>query len=205
MSAGQTLARGMAALGFDDDAGTRERLLAYAAGLARWNRVYNLTQVPEGDATITHHLLDSLAIAGHVTGDTVIDVGSGGGMPGIILAIVQPSRAFTLLDSNGKKTRFLEHIRIQLGLDNVQVVQCRSEAHVGSYDVVTCRAFASLADISRLTAHLLKLNGSVLAMKGVLGPEERQQDVSPLAVEQVIPLSVPGIDSERHLVVMKPE
>lgn len=195
------LTRGIETLGLPcrDDLVTG--LLSYLDELEKWNRVYNLTAIPVAD-WIPLVLLDSLAIAPHMNGQAILDVGAGGGLPGIPLALLYPDKAVTLLDSNGKKTRFLEQVRIKLALENVTVVQSRAEAFVGQFDIVTCRALASLAEISRLTAHLLNRGGRVLAMKGVLGGEELGQDLSPLTIEKIVPHMVPTVATARHLVIM---
>lgn len=177
------------------------QLLLFLDELAKWNRVYNLTRVDEQD-WVSVHILDSLSIGPYLTGDQVADIGSGGGFPGVPLAILYPQKHFTLVDSNGKKTRFLEHVRMKLKLHNVSIVQSRAEALVGEFDHVTCRAFASLAEISALTAHLLKPGASVLAMKGEPGAET-DCNVTPLVVGSILPLSVPGVASPRSLVIMK--
>ncbi len=171
--------------------------------LAKWNRVYNLTRVPP-EQTVSHHLLDSLAIVPIVgKPDSLIDVGSGGGLPGIPLALYLPDTRVTLLDSNGKKTRFLEQARIERGLENVTVVHARVEDYTGQFDVVTSRAFASLADFCRLTAHLLTPHGVALAMKGpnteVSEDAASEADLLPLALDKVIELNVPGIAAERRV------
>lgn len=193
------LREGIDALGLKCTDALEARLLAYAGLLSRWNRVYNLTRVPD-EKTFTHHLLDSLSILPHVGHPgRLIDVGSGGGLPGVPLAIMRPDTEVVLLDSNGKKTRFLEQARIDLGLDNVTVVHCRVEDFDERFDVVTSRAFASLADFSRMTAHLLSSRGVALAMKGALADSERVADMGPLVLEEIIELNVPGIDARRHL------
>jgi len=197
------LTGGLAALGLDTTPAMIDRLLRYAGELEKWNRVYNLTSVPPGEASITYHLLDSLSVVPYVTGETLVDVGSGAGLPGIPLAVYFPEKRFTLLDSAGKKARFLEHVRVAIGLANVDVVQRRVEEFEGSFDIVACRAFASLADIGARTAHLLGTGGRVLAMKGNLDPEELESIVPPLAVDRIARLQVPGIGGERQLVIMK--
>jgi 16S rRNA (guanine527-N7)-methyltransferase len=196
------LAGGIGELGLAVPRHIIDSLLAYAAILARWNRVFNLTRIAAGPATIIQHLLDSLAIVPHIRGETIIDVGSGGGLPGIPLALLFPAKRVTLLDSNGKKTRFLQHLKIQLQLENVLIVQARAEDFRGEFDVVTCRALASLSGIATLTAHMLGSESRLLAMKGALSEGELAEDVSPLVIESVTPLPVPGVLVPRQLVVM---
>lgn len=197
------LEEGLAALGLECRAGLVESLTVFADLLAKWNRTYNLTAIP-AEKTVSHHLLDSLAIAPHVGApQTLIDIGSGGGLPGIPLALYFPDTEVTLLDSNSKKTRFLEQARISLSLDNVTVVQSRVEDFVGQFDVVVSRAFSSLADFSRLTAHLLAPQGLALAMKGSV-VDERGADVSPFVLVETVSLDVPGVDAERNLCKLRP-
>lgn len=196
------LDQGLAALGLDLPAATRTRLLDYLALLQRWNATFNLTAVRDPEAMVTLHLLDSLAIAPYVTGSSLLDVGTGAGLPGIPLALIAPERRVSLLDTNGKKTRFLREVVRQLGLDNVQVLQQRVENAEGRYDCITARAFASLADMLRLGGHLLAPQGHWLAMKGRFPQEELEQLPDGFRVEAVHPLQVPGLDAERHLVVI---
>jgi 16S rRNA (guanine527-N7)-methyltransferase len=198
-----TLNQGLAALDIEVPGDTVDQLLAFVAALEKWNETYNLTSVPPGEPMIVQHLLDSLSILPYVSSDaSIADVGSGGGLPGIPLSLCRPCQSVTLVDSNGKKTRFLEHVRILLDLSNVTVVQSRVEDFETQFDVVTCRAFASLARIAGMTAHLLSPGARVLAMKADLG-EELEQDLSPLAVQEVISLKVPGIEGPRHLVILE--
>ncbi|MEX2326114.1 MAG: 16S rRNA (guanine(527)-N(7))-methyltransferase RsmG, partial [Pseudomonadales bacterium] len=195
------LARGLVSLGLPCGDDLVRRLLAYLVELEKWNKVYNLTGIPVAD-WITRLLLDSLAIAPWVNGQAILDVGTGNGLPGLPLALLFPDKQVTLLDSNGKKTRFLEQVRIKQQLANVTVVQSRAEAFTGQFDIVTCRALASLADISALTAHLLRPAGKVLAMKGELDRAELAQDLSPLTIEKTVALEVPGLSTARQLVIM---
>lgn len=201
MRRADVLRDGLTALGVELPDDAVDALLSYVDMLAKWNRVYNLTGIAE-DRFVESHLLDSLAIAPYLAGERVVDVGSGGGLPGIPLAIRFPERRFTLLDSNARKTRFLEQARIDLALDNVDVVQARVERFAGQFDAVVCRAFASLADIAAMTAHLLVDGGRLYAMKGSLDGETRDEIPTPLQIDQVLPLTVPGIAGERHLVVL---
>lgn len=177
-------------------------LLKYLGELVIWNKAYNLTSVREPAEMVTRHLLDSLAVQPHVSG-RVVDVGAGAGLPGIPLAIVNPALQVTLLDSNGKKTRFLRHAQRQLALTNVEVVEARAEAfeRAPGFDVVISRAFASLGEFLKLTARLGGDRGRWLAMKGKLDAKELA-DVPPgFRVEQEIQLNVPGLDEARHLII----
>lgn len=202
MSDRQALNDGLVALGLEPDTARVGQLLAYTAELQKWNKVYNLTAIPAGEMTITHHLLDALAVARLVTTGPIIDIGSGAGLPGIPLAICVRGQHFTLLDSGGKKTRFLEHVRILLDLDNVDIVQQRAEDFSGQYKRVICRGLGALAAITRMTAHLLAPGGSILAMKGAVSDVELRGVTSPFYVEAVQSLAVPGIDLQRSLVVI---
>ncbi|MDX9706100.1 MAG: 16S rRNA (guanine(527)-N(7))-methyltransferase RsmG [Azospira sp.] len=208
MSREQQLATGLAALGIDLPADAQTKLLAYAAFLEKWNRTYSLTALRDPLLAVSHHLLDSLAILPYVTAANLLDVGSGGGQPGIPLAIARPELAVTLLDSNGKKTAFLQQAAIELGLKNVQVVTARVEAFrpPAPFAAITSRAFAELADFVSLTRHLLAPGGEWLAMKGVR-PEAEMNKLRDLpggvAVAAVHRLDVPGVDGERHLVVIR--
>jgi len=203
MTTGQWLVEGLEALGLAREPARIERLLAFAEMLAKWNRVYNLTRIAPGESTITRHLLDSLAIAPLIHARAVVDVGSGGGLPGIPLAIYLPAIEFVLVDSAGKKARFLEQARIELALDNVRVVHARAEDVTGSFDIVTCRAFASLADIGRMTAHLLAPSGQIFALKGAVPAQEIAGIQSPVTLKTIRPLTVPGVDQPRNLVIME--
>lgn len=205
MTREQQLAEGMKALGLDLPADVQERLLAYAAFLEKWNRTYSLTALRDPKLAVSHHLLDSLAIMPYVSASTLLDVGSGGGQPGIPLAIARPDLAVTLLDSNGKKTAFLQQAAIELGLKNVQVVTARVEEFkpVAPFAAITSRAFAELADFVGLTRHLLAPGGEWLAMKGQRPVEEMNKLPAGVSVTAVHRLLVPGVDGERHLVVMR--
>ncbi|HNJ76283.1 MAG TPA: 16S rRNA (guanine(527)-N(7))-methyltransferase RsmG [Azospira sp.] len=205
MTREQQLAEGMKALGLDLPADVQERLLAYAAFLEKWNRTYSLTALRDPKLAVSHHLLDSLAIMPYVSASTLLDVGSGGGQPGIPLAIARPDLAVTLLDSNGKKTAFLQQAVIELGLKNVQVVTVRVEEFkpAAPFVAITSRAFAELADFVGLTRHLLAPGGEWLAMKGQRPVEEMNKLPAGVSVTAVHRLLVPGVDGERHLVVMR--
>ncbi len=177
------------------------QLIAYLALLTKWNRVYNLTAVRDPAEMVVKHLLDSLAIVPHVVGPRVLDVGSGGGLPGIPLAIARPELAVTLLDTNGKKTRFMTQAVTELGLSNGSVVHSRVEQFTPAtpFDTITSRAFASLADFVTGSAHLLAPHGYLLAMKGARPEAELAALPSGWRYEVVL-LAVPGLDALRHLV-----
>jgi 16S rRNA (guanine527-N7)-methyltransferase len=176
-----------------------EQLLGFIKLLEKWNKAYNLTSIRDREDMVRLHLLDSLAILPFIEGKRVIDIGTGAGLPGIPLAIYLPDIEFTLLDSNAKKTRFVQQAILELKLKNVSVCHNRVEQYhpEKSFDTVITRAFASLSDIVELTAHLLSKNGVLLAMKG------QSPDVVPKlesAITTLIPVNVPGITAERCLV-----
>ena len=219
------ITKGISDLGLAPEADIAPQLEQYVHGLVKWNTAYNLTAIRDPQQMVALHLLDSLAVVPYidaaaaldaVTPDLtpnltaelsqdrqsgqILDVGSGAGLPGIPLALYYPQIRFVLLDSNGKKTRFLQQMQIELGLANVTVVQARVEAHKGLYKQVICRAFANLADIASASQHLLAAGGSLLAMKGKR--EAANLGTTVLRVAKVIPLDVPGIAAERHLYVL---
>lgn len=198
------LERGCDALGLALDAGQLARLLSYLDLLIKWNRAYNLTAVRDPSQMVIRHLLDSLAVAPHLAGRELIDVGTGAGLPGVPLAIMFPQRKFGLLDSNGKKTRFLFQVKTDLCLDNMLVHHARVESYQpqGLYDAVLSRAFASLVDMVVGCRHLLVPDGCFLAMKGAFPSEELGAVSSLCEVRAVHLLKVPGLDEQRHLVEM---
>ncbi len=199
----QRLVAGVSALGLAVDASAVERLVDYVALLEHWNAAYNLTAVRDPGEMVTRHLLDSLAIAPHVVGTTLADLGSGAGLPGIPLAVVAPARDVLLVDSNGKKARFLREAVRQLALANVRVAESRVEDVQGSFDCITARAFASAADMLAWGGHLLAPDGTWLALKGRFPQDELSAVPAEFRVVDVIALSVPGLDADRHLVVIK--
>ncbi len=196
------LERGIAALGLQLPVGAVERLLDYQALLARWNAAYNLTAVRDPMEMITRHLLDSLAILPYVKGETLADIGTGPGLPGIPLAIAAPGRQILLVDSNGKKVRFLREAIRSLKLEGVRAVQSRVEEVEGQFDCVTARAFASLSDMLDWGGHLLTNSGIWLAMKGKQPDEELPGVPAGFEVRGIHALTVPGLEGERHLVVL---
>ncbi|MDO9105762.1 MAG: 16S rRNA (guanine(527)-N(7))-methyltransferase RsmG [Methylovulum sp.] len=180
-----------------------EQLLAFLKLMEKWNKAYNLTAIRNKEDMVSLHLLDSLAIIPFVTGQRVIDIGTGAGLPGIPLAICLPDVEFTLLDSNAKKTRFVQQAILELKLNNVVVCHHRAENYHPEkpFSTVLTRAFASLPDIIKLTAHLLAKEGVLLAMKGQnLNAELAQLSGNVSAKTTVIPVRVPGIEAERCLV-----
>ena len=182
----------------------RDMLLAYLQLLMTWNKAYNLTAIRDPGEMIRLHLLDSLAVLPQISGKRLIDVGTGAGLPGIPLAIMCPERDFTLLDSNGKKTRFLFQARCDLGLSNLKEINSRVENHQPEvpYDAVLSRAFTSVADMVKKCSHLLSPEGLFLAMKGKFPQSELSEVGKDYKVNASHTLQVPGVDGERHLIVI---
>jgi 16S rRNA (guanine527-N7)-methyltransferase len=196
------LGNGIATLGLHLDDSAIERLLAYRALLERWNGAYNLTAVRDPAQMVVRHLLDSLAVLPYVRGTSLADLGTGAGLPGIPLAIAAPQRQVLLVDSNGKKVRFLREAIRTLQLANVSAVQSRVEALRGTFDCITARAFASLGDMLGLGGHLLAADGIWLAMKGRAADEELTGVPPAFRVVATHALAVPGLDAERHLLML---
>ena len=199
------LAQGLQALGLALSEDRRRRLLAYVALLTKWNRTYNLTAVRDPGEMVTRHVLDSLAVVPWLHGSRILDVGSGAGLPGIPLAVACPERRFVLLDAGGKKVRFLRQAVLELALDNTEAVQARIEDFQPDrpFDTVISRAWSSLAELQRQGRRLCGPGGRVLAMKGAYPVAEVEALDEPAALERVVPLSVPGLDAQRHLVVLR--
>lgn len=200
----QRLRDGAAQLGIELSGGQQDALLHYLAMLVKWNRVYALISRRDGDDWLARHLLDSLAVLPYINGSHVIDIGSGAGLPGIPLAIMRPEVAFTLLDSNRKKARFMTQAVIELGLKNVTVVDQRVEEFrpEQGFDCVISRAFASIADMLALGAHLAADKGRFLAMKGMFPEAELAQLPPGYRAAAVHAVAVPFQPGERHLAVV---
>lgn len=181
-----------------------EKLLAYHQLMIKWNKAYNLTAIRNPEQMIQRHLIDSLSIAKFIQGQRFIDVGTGGGLPGIVMAIIFPEREWHLLDSNGKKTRFLFQVKTELKLDNVTIHHCRVEEHHPEklYDGVLSRAFATLLDMVNGSHQLLSAEGYFYAMKGVYPTEELRALPKTYKVDACHVLSVPDEEGQRHLVMM---
>ena len=223
-----TLEQGLRELALGVPANAQQKLLHYLHLIVKWNKHFNLSGITAIQEMVPLHLLDSLAISPYLEGERILDIGSGAGLPGIPLAIANPDKNFVLLDSNGKKTRFLFQVKVALELSNVEIVDARvdeylSTADTGEFSLITCRAFSSLSSIVKMIEKPLASGTKLLAMKGVYPHDEiaeLQQDntlnsTSNKAsstdldncykVESVIELTVPGVESQRHLVLIGQE
>jgi 16S rRNA (guanine527-N7)-methyltransferase len=202
----QRLVRDAAALGVSLAAADAERLCALLDELVRWNRTFNLTAIRSPAEMLTHHLLDSLAIHSDLVGERIADVGTGAGFPGLPLALIQPARRFTLIDSNGKKIRFVAHAARLLGLANVEALQARAEelSPEPRFDTVMARALAPLPELLNTVAGLAGPDTRVLAMKGKRPDKELAALPRAWRVMSVRPLLVPGLAEARCLVTLAP-
>ncbi len=199
------LSQGVDALGLQAvvNAHMQQQCLAYMDLLQKWNKVYNLTAVRDPQEMLRLHVLDSLSVVPHIQAGNLLDVGSGGGLPGIIVAITRPDVQVTTIDTVQKKTIFMRQAKAELGLDNLQVVHGRVEAYQAPspFTQIISRAFSEIALFRQLTRHLLAEDGRWLAMKGLLPTEELSQ--AGVIPSQVIRLQVPQLDAERHLIVFE--
>jgi 16S rRNA (guanine527-N7)-methyltransferase len=203
------LVAGLSALELDADIEAQAKLPQYIALLDKWNRTHNLTAIRDPAQMVTHHLLDSLAVLAHLPKQSrlrVLDIGSGGGLPGIPLAIAKPEWHFVLLDSNHKKAAFLRQAAIELDLANVEVCAERAQDYEVEplFDLVISRAFSDLATFAALARRLVAPGGRIVAMKGVFPHEELEQLPPDVLVAEVAAVRVPGLDVQRHLVIMEP-
>jgi len=208
MRLGEALAAGISALGLGLDDAIQARLLAYLTLLERWNRTHNLTSVRDPFGMLGHHVLDSLSVLPHLPARArlrLIDVGSGGGLPGVPLAIARPDWRVTLLDSSQKKSAFLRQTAAELGLVNVEVATARAELFVPTqlFDVAIARALSDLAQFAALAAHLLAPGGRLFAMKGGYPREEIAKLPGEISIVATHRLIVPSLKSERHLVILQ--
>jgi 16S rRNA (guanine527-N7)-methyltransferase len=203
---GARLERGLAQLGLVLAREARIKLLDYLTLIEKWNQVYNLTAIRDAEKMISVHLLDCLAVAPHIGGARVLDVGSGAGLPGIPLAIARPELQVTLLESSQKKAAFLKQAVAELQLKNASVVCERVETWrpAEKFDCIIARALGELAEFVALAKHLLAPTGVFAAMKGVHPLGEIERLPPGFRVKQVLPLSVPGLDAERCLVLLEP-
>ncbi|MEX0619630.1 MAG: 16S rRNA (guanine(527)-N(7))-methyltransferase RsmG [Pseudohongiellaceae bacterium] len=199
------LEQGLSELDLSADGAQLDKLLDYIDLLARWNRTFNLSGIRNPGDIISRHILDSLTLSGFLRDATVLDIGSGAGLPGIPLAIMRPSQRFVLLDSNGKKTRFLFQAKLALGLDNVAVENCRAEHYQSEdqIDIVTCRALSSLSHILDLSGALLTPGVRLLAMKGRMPEQELTRIPREFEVIGIHAVDVPGLDQMRHIIEIR--
>ncbi|MDE0926542.1 MAG: 16S rRNA (guanine(527)-N(7))-methyltransferase RsmG [Methylophilaceae bacterium] len=197
----EKLAAGIAEMGLQFSPEKQQSLLGYLALLAKWNKVYNLTAVRDPLEMVTLHLLDSLSVLSYIDGKSLLDVGSGGGLPGIVLAICLPDLQVTTIDTVQKKAIFMRQVKGELGLSNLQVVNARVEEYEAEpFELIISRAFSDLNLFMAFSQHLLAEDGRWLAMKGV----SPQQDLEALKVKsKVYPLSVAGLEAERHLAIIE--
>jgi len=214
-SLAQGLEAGIESLGLNLRPSQHQKLLAYLALLSKWNKVYNLTALRDPAQMVTHHLLDSLAAVTAFTGaQRVLDVGAGGGLPGMILAIwaaeAQPEMQISMIDTVHKKTAFLTQVKAELQLSNVTVYTARVEQlqlqqlpKQQAFDVITSRAFAELNDFINWSQHLLAQDGHYIAMKGLVPEEEIKRLPEGWRVREIRPLAVPQLQAERHLIFME--
>ena len=206
LSLTEQLKTGLSSLDLDLDNEKVEQLVQYLQLLDKWNKAYNLSGIKEVQRMVAYHLLDSLAIVPHIDGNIILDVGTGAGLPGIPLAICFPEKRFLLLDSNGKKTRFLFQVKMELGLDNIEVFHNRLETFQSQeqIDIVLCRAYATLAKVVSQCGHLMKADCRLLAMKGQFPEEEIVELPASFRFVKTNELNVPGVDGTRHLIEIVP-
>ncbi|MES2218751.1 MAG: 16S rRNA (guanine(527)-N(7))-methyltransferase RsmG [Pseudomonadota bacterium] len=199
------LSAALTANGYNFPPAVSERLLAYLQLLEKWNQVFNLTAINEIGEMIPLHILDSLAITPFLTGKRIIDVGTGAGLPGIPLALTQPDKEFFLLDSNGKKTRFLNQVKLELGIKNIEIITARAEDFTAPapFDSIVSRAFSSIPVMLAVTQHLVAHDGQFIAMKGTFPQQEIEQIPADFRVLEVHKLSITGLSAQRHVVCIK--
>ena len=197
MSLKEKIERGLVALTLKSHPEVVEKLEQYLALITKWNKVTNLTSIDNPEQMVVIHLLDSLSIQPYLSGHRILDVGSGAGLPGIPLALINKDKDFILLDSNGKKTRFMVQAAIELEIRNIEVVHSRAQDFQGEFDHVVCRAFAGTDDFVKTCSHLLAPGGTLLAMKG---PAESAITHPPGFKQSIHQLHVPDMPSERYLI-----
>jgi len=198
----ERLANGIAEMGLDVSSEAQQKLLDYLGLLQKWNKVYNLTAVRDPLEMVTLHLLDSLSVMPQIKAKNLLDVGSGAGFPGIVLAVCMPQLQVTTIDTVQKKVIFMRQVKGELGLNNLEVVHARVEKfqRQEKFDAIISRAFSDIALFIKLTRHLLAENGQWLAMKGAVPHQELTTIIQPV---KTYPLAVAGLDAERHLVMIE--
>jgi 16S rRNA (guanine527-N7)-methyltransferase len=198
----EELQRGISSLSLNCNEEMLSSLLAYIDLLKKWNSAYNLLGGNESDSLVSRHILDSLSINPYLEGNIIADIGAGAGLPGIPLAILNPDKNFVLIDSNGKKTRFMFQAKIQLGLDNISIENCRIEHYqsIQQIDMVMCRAFSTLADALTMLQPIFSDECKLLAMKGLYPEDEIARLPDGFELSKSIKLDVPGSESQRYLI-----
>ena len=182
----------------------QQKLLTFVQLIIKWNKTHNLTAITETKEVISKHLLDSLSISPYLYGQSILDVGTGAGLPGIPLAVANPDKAFTLLDSSQKRIAFINEVKRKLALTNVKVEYCRVERFLGqNFSSICSRAYSSLEEILTQTEHLIEKKGAWLAMKGVYPQKEVECLLSSFELKKVVPLTIPGLAAERHLLIIE--
>ncbi|MBA0901582.1 MAG: 16S rRNA (guanine(527)-N(7))-methyltransferase RsmG [Candidatus Nitrotoga sp.] len=206
MSQARELTLGIAQLGLSVAPEAQQKLLQYLELLYKWNRVYNLTAIRQPEQMVSGHLLDSLAVVPHMWSGCWLDVGCGAGLPGLVLAMACPQWTFTLIDSNSKKTSFVQQAKMELELNNVSVHYGRVESWQAGvkFDGIISRAFTDTAGFVGLTRHLLAQGGGWIAMKAAPKAAELEQLPHDVSVIGVVPLEVPGVVAARCLIMLKP-
>ena len=199
------LQNGVKSLKLELDSDTIDKFIAYLSLFTQWNTAYNLSAINDPGQIVSKHLLDSLSVTGFLSGNSIIDVGTGAGLPGIPLALALPTKQFALLDSNGKKTRFLYQVKEELQLGNITIINERLEKYLpeSKYDGVISRAFTKLPAFVAGCRHLLVEGGRIWAMKGVFPQTELSELEKQYIVEDSFPLRVPGLNAERCLLIIK--
>ena len=205
MTEAERLSAGIAEMGLDVSLEAQQKLLQYLVLLQKWNKVYNLTAVRNPQDMVVLHLLDSLSVLPHIEDKNLLDVGSGGGLPGIVLAIANPALQVTTIDAVQKKTIFMRQVKGELGLNNLEVVHGRVETFkpLQRFEQVISRAFSEIGLLMRLTQHLIAPHGRWLAMKGLMPVQEIEAIT--IKPKRIIPLHVPFLEAERHLLVFENE
>lgn len=205
MTEAERLSAGIAEMGLDVSLVAQQKLLQYLALLQKWNKVYNLTAVRNPQDMVVLHLLDSLSVLPHIEDKNLLDVGSGGGLPGIVLAIANPALQVTTIDAVQKKTIFMRQVKGELGLNNLEIVHGRVETFkpLQRFEQVISRAFSEIGLLMRLTQHLIAPHGRWLAMKGLMPVQEIEAIT--IKPKRIIPLHVPFLEAERHLLVFENE
>lgn len=196
---------GLTRLGLPSDDALCQNYQTYIELLTKWNKTYNLTAIKGEEAMLNRHVFDSLSVYAYIEGGHCLDVGTGAGLPGLILAMAQPDKEWVLLDSNQKKLRFIQHVKTTLAIKNVEIVHARAEAYRPDkgFDTVICRAFTSMPDYIAMVKHVCHVDSCILAMKGAKAEEEQASIKNLCQTSEVIVLDVPGAEGLRTLIKVK--